>query len=127
MRRFSRRASATILGAILAAGIPTGFVLAASENARHGIEVSAVAKTNIGGVGGHGAVVSEVARNKIDLNEGAPTGSEAPEANGTPDAAPKTHPDNHGADVSAAAKDKALVGGKHDNHGGAVSAGAPKP
>jgi hypothetical protein len=118
MRRFSHRASATILGAILAVGIPTGVALAASENARHGIEVSALAKTNISGTGGHGAVVSEVAKNKTTLNE--PQGA-------APDAAPNTHPANHGADVSAVAKDKTLVGDKHNNHGGAVSTAAHKP
>ena len=111
MRR-THRASATILGAILALGIPTGLALAANENARHGIEVSALAKTNISGAGGHGADVSDLAKSKTTLNESQ---------GAAPDAAPTTHAANHGADVSAVAKDKTLVGGKHDNHGGAVS------
>jgi len=120
MRR-SHRASATILGAILAVGVPTGLALAANEHARHGIEVSALAKTNIGGAGGHGADVSDLAKNKTTPTE--PQGA-------APDAAPTTHPANHGADVSAAARDKSLTGGDHgdqDNHGGAVSPVAHKP
>lgn len=39
----------------------------------------------------------------------------------TPDAAPTTHPDNHGATVSAVAQDPTLTGGPHDNHGWYVS------
>lgn len=112
MPRLPQRATAALIGTILAVGIPTGFALAANENARHGVEVSTIAKTNVSGTGGHGAAVSAVAKPE------AP-----PEA---PDAAPATHPANHGADVSAVAKDHTLVGGDHNNHGGAVSTAAHK-
>jgi hypothetical protein len=113
MPRLPQRATAAILGTILAVGIPTGFALAANENARHGVEVSAVARTNVAGTAGHGAAVSLVAKTR-------PAPAEAPAA------APAAHPANHGADVSAVAKDHTLVGGAHNNHGGAVSAVAHK-
>ena len=117
MPRLPQRATAAILGTILAVGIPTGFALAANENARHGVEVSAVARTNVAGTAGHGAAVSVVAKTK-------PAPVEAPRT--APDAAPAAHPANHGADVSAVAKDHTLVGGAHSNHGGAVSVVAHK-
>jgi hypothetical protein len=104
MPRLTKRASAALLGTVLALGIPTGFALA--ESSGHGIEVSAVAKVNAGGPG-HGAAVSAVATNK---------------SQGTPAAQPA----NHGAAVSAVAKDQSLLGGTRNNHGGAVTVVAHK-
>lgn len=94
----------------------------APEDARtpHGAAVSAVAKdeTQVGGDhANHGGAVSLVAKQKTD-----PASDLAPEPAADPDT--QTHPDNHGAVVSAVAKDKTKVGGKHGNHGGAVSEAA---
>lgn len=119
MPRLPLRATAAILGTILAIAIPTGLALGANAHARHGVEVSAIARTNIAGTAGHGAAVSVVARTKP-----APV---TPTVTTAPDAAPAVHPTNHGADVSAVAKDHSKVGGTHDNHGGAVSPIAHKP
>ena len=114
MPRVTHRATAAFVGIVLAIGLPTGFVLAAGPADRHGVEVSAIAKVNAGGPG-HGAVVSSVAKTQgpSKVNPTSP---------GTSD----THPANHGADVSAVARDHTLVGGKHNNHGGAVSVVAHK-
>ncbi len=81
----------------------------------HGAVVSAVAGDDslVGGKNdNHGGAVSTVAR-----------GTHGPSAQD--DAAPTvTAPasTSHGAAVSTVAKDKTQVGGKNDNHGGAVSA-----
>jgi hypothetical protein len=114
MPRPPQRASAAILGTILAIGVPTGMALAADQHERHGVEVSAVARTNIAGTGGHGATVSVVAKTKPAPPPVVPTVPVVP-------AAPADQPDNHGTDVSAVAKDHGATGGAHDNHGGAVS------
>jgi hypothetical protein len=105
-------------------GLPTGFALAASENARHGVEVSAVAKdtTKVGGPhDNHGGAVSTVAKTKTTPAAETPT-----EPDTDPATAPAAHPANHGADVSAVAKDHSKTGGDHDNHGGAVAPVAHK-
>lgn len=119
MPRLPRRASAAILGTIIAVGLPTGLAAAASDNARHGVEVSGVAKANVAGTPGHGAAVSVVAKTK-------PAPPVAPTVT-TPAAKPAAHPDNHGADVSVVAKDNSATGGSHSNHGGAVAPIAHKP
>lgn len=123
MPRLPRRASAALLGTIIAVGIPTGLASAASDNARHGVEVSGVAKTNVAGTPGHGAAVSVVAKTK-PAPQVAPT---TPTVTTTPPVKPAAHPANHGADVSAVAKDNSASGGSHDNHGGAVAPIAHKP
>jgi hypothetical protein len=114
MPRLTHRATAALLGTVLAVGLPTGFALAGGTPGGHGVEVSAIAKVNVGGPG-HGAAVSLVARTN---------GSS--KVHDTSQGTPAAHPANHGADVSAVAKDHTLVGGKHNNHGGAVSVVAHK-
>jgi hypothetical protein len=121
MPRLPQQATAAILGTILAVGIPAGSAFAASVNARHGVEVSAMARTNIARTGGHGAVVSAVARSKP-----APPPVTLP-VTPVAEPAPTAHPTNHGADVSAVAKDHEVVGGSNENHGGAVAPVAHKP
>jgi hypothetical protein len=120
MPRLPRRASGAILGTMLALAVPTGFALAANDHAKHGVEVSGIAKTNIAGTPGHGAAVSVVAKTNAG-SHGAPT------VPTTPAAKPAAHPANHGADVSAVAKDNKATGGSHGNHGGAVAPVAHKP
>jgi hypothetical protein len=119
MPRLPHQASAAILGTILAVGIPTGLALGADEHARHGIEVSGVAKTNVAGTPGHGAAVSVIAKTK-------PAPPVTPIVVTTPAATPAAHPANHGADVSAVAKDHSAAGGSNNNHGGAVAPVAHK-
>lgn len=121
MPRLPQQATAAVLGTLLAVALPAGIALGASPNARHGVEVSALARTNIAGVGGHGAIVSTLAKTKP-----APL-QETPPVTTAPAAAPAAHPENHGGDVSAVAKDQSAAGGTHDNHGGAVAPVAHKP
>jgi hypothetical protein len=110
--------------------IPTSATVSEDAGAphpdNHGATVSAVAKDQslVGGEhGNHGGAVSEAAHQGTGPDAVEDPATE-PEDPGTEpqDAAP--HPDNHGAAVSAVAKDKSQVGGKHQNHGGAVSEAA---
>ena len=107
--------------ALAAAPLLTG----APENApadNHGAVVSTVAQdeTQVGGENdNHGGAVSTVARG----THGPDADAEATGADAT-DAEEVAPTDNHGAVVSAVAKDKTQVGGKNNNHGGAVSEAA---
>lgn len=106
--------SATAVLAASPPSIPPG--LAAEDPApadNHGAIVSAVAgdKTQVGGENdNHGGAVSTVAR-----------GTHGPSDQADPAATTGKPSTNHGATVSAVAKDKTQVGGENDNHGGAVS------
>jgi hypothetical protein len=126
MPRLTRTASVALLGAVVAFGIPTGFALAANKDA-HGDTVSTVAKTRTGGTGdSHGDAVSTVAKANAGTtghSNGEPVSTTAKDGS---TGSSSQHPSNHGADVSAAARNHSLVGGPHHNHGGAVSAVAHK-
>jgi hypothetical protein len=119
MLKVHGRVAALALGGVLAIGLPAGIVLAATSHDAHGMAVSTAAHDMSTTGQAHGDAVSTVARGTHGAtDQPSSTDQTAGDQSGTSNTAQGAH----GLAVSTVAQDQTAVGGKNDNHGGAVSA-----